>query len=63
MVAFDDKLLHPAEEAAQILSVGRSQVFELVATGELESVKIGRLRRIPHDALVDYIRRLRTQSA
>jgi len=54
-----DKLLHPPEEAARLLTISRSQLFELLALGEIESVKIGRLRRIPHDALVAYIKRLR----
>lgn len=59
MTTADEKLLHPPEEAAQLLTIGRSQLFELLARGEIESVKIGRLRRIPHDALTAYIERLR----
>lgn len=60
MTTTDEKLLHPPEEAAQLLTVSRSQMFELIASGEIESIKIGRLRRIPHDALTAYIQRLRT---
>jgi excisionase family DNA binding protein len=56
-----DRLLHPPEEAGVILSICRSRVFELMATGTLESVKIGRSRRIPHQALVDYVERLRAK--
>jgi excisionase family DNA binding protein len=41
------------------MDVGRSKIFELMATGELESVRIGRSRRIPLDALKAYIERLR----
>lgn len=44
-----------------ILSICRSRVFELMAAGTLESVKIGRSRRIPHQALVDYVERLRAK--
>ena len=58
-----DKLLHPPEEAAQLLTISRSQLFELLARGEIESVKIGRLRRIPHDALTAYVERLRALPA
>jgi excisionase family DNA binding protein len=38
-------------------------VFGLVASGELESVKVGSLRRIPADALVVYVASLRDGSA
>jgi hypothetical protein len=34
-------------------------MFELIARGEIESVKIGRLRKIPADALAAYVERLR----
>jgi excisionase family DNA binding protein len=63
MTTTDEKLLHAPEEAAQLLTVSRGQMFELLARGEIESIKIGRLRRIPHDALTAYIERLRTKPA
>ena len=56
-----EPLLHPVEEAAQLLGIGRSQMFELIARGDVESVKIGRLRRIPADALTTYVERLRAE--
>jgi len=49
------------EEAADLLGVGRTFMFCLLATGEIESIKIGRLRKIPHDALASYIGRLRAE--
>jgi len=58
-----DKLLHPPEEAARLLTISRSQLFELLARDEIKSVKIGRLRRIPHDELTAYVERLRAQGA
>jgi excisionase family DNA binding protein len=51
--------LYTAAEAAEQLGVSRSTVYELLASGELESICIGRLRRVPHDALVAYVGRLR----
>ncbi|MDP9359197.1 MAG: helix-turn-helix domain-containing protein [Chloroflexota bacterium] len=39
-------LLLKAEEAARMLSLGRSKVFEMLATGELPRVRIGRKVRI-----------------
>ncbi len=47
-------LLRP-EEAAKALGVGRSTVFELIRAGELRSVKIGKLRRIPSEAVRQYV--------
>ena len=62
-VQHGEKLLHSPEEAAQLLGVGRSQIFELIARGEVESFKIGRLRKIPRDALTAYIDRLRAEKS
>jgi excisionase family DNA binding protein len=39
------------EEAARLLGVGRSTVYDLIRSGRLRSVKIGRRRLIPRDAL------------
>jgi len=46
-------------EAARLLGVGRSTAYELLATGELESVHIGRSRRVPVVAVENYVARLR----
>lgn len=46
-----EKLLYTTSEAAQLLGIGRSKVYELIYAGTLGSVKIGRSRRIPADAL------------
>ena len=53
------RLLLSVEEAAQRLHIGRSTVYTLVAQNHLESVKIGKLRRIPAAALDDYVAALR----
>jgi len=54
-----DKLGYSVEEAGPILGVVRTTVFEKIATGELESVKIGRRRIIPADALRRFLDELR----
>lgn len=54
-------LLTP-EVAAERLACGRTKVYELIRSGDLESVKVGRLRRIPEDALDAYVAKLREQS-
>lgn len=43
------------EEAARRLGVGRTTMYALVASGEVQSVQIGRLRRVPVQALDSYI--------
>jgi excisionase family DNA binding protein len=52
------KLLVPPDEAAVILSVGRTKIFELMATGQLPSVRIGSSRRIPVSALERFVQQL-----
>lgn len=51
-------LLRP-EEAAGVLGIGRSTLYELLAAGALESVLIGKSRRVPVAALADYVAGLR----
>ncbi|MEC3995312.1 helix-turn-helix domain-containing protein [Actinacidiphila sp. DG2A-62] len=50
------------EEAARRLSVGRTTMYALLASGEIPSVTVGRLRRIPAEALNQYVA-ARTQPA
>jgi excisionase family DNA binding protein len=57
------RLLLSVEQAAQRLQIGRSTVYTLVAQNQLESVKIGKLRRIPAAALDDYVDALRHMNA
>ncbi len=50
-------LLLTIEEAAERLQVGRCTMQALLLSGEVQSFKIGRLRRVPPAALEAYIRR------
>jgi excisionase family DNA binding protein len=52
-------LLLTVEEAADRLGVGRSTMYGLISDGDVESVQIGRLRRVPADALPEFLARLR----
>jgi len=54
-----DKLLLTPEEAGALLSIGRTKVYELMEAGVLESVTIGRCRRVPAEALVPFVQALR----
>jgi excisionase family DNA binding protein len=42
-------------EAAAILRVGRNQLYQAVARGELGAIRIGRTVRIPKHALLDLL--------
>ncbi len=57
------KLLLKPEEAAVLLSVGRSRVYELMAAAKLESVRIGGSRRIPVAALDAFVKQLQEEAA
>lgn len=59
----EGKLLLTVDEAADRLGIGRSHAYQCVLKGELESVKIGRSRRVPAKALEDFIERLSAQSS
>jgi excisionase family DNA binding protein len=54
----DDQLLVTPEEAARRLSVGRTTIYELMASGALQSVTIGRCRRVPVSSLSLFVNRL-----
>ena len=57
-----ERVLLTVHEVAEALHVGRSKVFDLIIAGELDSVKIGKLRRIPVTAVHDYATRLVEES-
>ncbi|MEU5213285.1 helix-turn-helix domain-containing protein [Streptomyces sp. NPDC020742] len=57
IAAVDSTLvLLTVEEAARRLRIGRTTCYGLIRSGELESVPVGRLRRVP----AAYVTRLRT---
>jgi excisionase family DNA binding protein len=58
----DEILLLRVEEAAERLSIARTLMYRLVRTKQVESVCVGRLRRIPVAALEEYVERLRGSS-
>jgi excisionase family DNA binding protein len=53
-----ERVLLTVEEVAERLGIGRTTTFRLVKAGEIESVRIGRLRRIHIDAVNAYAARL-----
>jgi excisionase family DNA binding protein len=53
------RLVLTIEQAARRLGIGRTLMYSLVMDGEIESVTIGRLRRIPVECLTEYVTKLR----
>jgi len=52
-------LLKPAE-AAEMLAIGRTRIYEMLACGELPSLRIGRSIRVPVAALEQWVEKRRT---
>lgn len=46
---------YTVEQVAEMLSIGRDKVYFLLRTGQLKSIKIGKLRRITDRHLADFI--------
>jgi excisionase family DNA binding protein len=51
------KRAYRTPEVAELLSLSDSEVRELVASGELESIKVGRIRLVPLSAIDRFIER------
>ena len=43
------------EDLMPILSIGRNTAYELVRSGQIRSIKVGKQIRIPKDALREYL--------
>lgn len=52
------RVLLTVEEAAERLGMGKTKTYSFVMSGELESVRIGRLRRVHVDAIAAFAARL-----
>jgi excisionase family DNA binding protein len=46
---------YTVEQVADMLSIGRDKVYYLLRTGQLRSIKIGKLRRITSQHLAELI--------
>lgn len=52
------KLLYRVQEAAELLAISRSKMWEIVLRGDIESLKLDGSRRITREAIETYVRRL-----
>ena len=55
----EDRSLHRVTEVAVLLNVSRSKDYELLASGDLPSVQIDRIRLVRGSDLRDYVESLR----
>lgn len=53
----DEHLAYSVKNAARAVDISERQMWELVAKGEVHSIKIGRSRRIPRKALLAFLDR------
>jgi excisionase family DNA binding protein len=58
----ESNLVLTIEDAAKRLGIGRTTMYALVMSGEIRSVTIGRLRRVPLRCLDEYVNALLDQS-
>ena len=51
------RLAYAPEDAAAIIGVARTRMFQLLRSGEIPSLKLGRIRRIRIERLREYLER------
>ena len=44
------------EDLMPILGIGRNTAYELVRSGQIRSIRVGRQLRIPRDAVAEFLR-------
>lgn len=54
-----DSICVRVNDAARMIGVGRTKLYELIAAGEIETVKLGKSTRVTTASLHDLIRRQR----
>lgn len=50
-----EQMLLRVSEVGQIIGLGKSKTYELIASGEIPSVRLGKSLRVPSDALKRWI--------
>lgn len=57
------KNLYTVNDICETLSLGRTVVYQLIAKGDIETVRIGRSRRITHEALEAFLQKLQLEQS
>lgn len=56
--SFDDlPLTLRVEELIPVLGIGRNTAYELIRSGQIRNIRIGRQLRVPKDAVLDFLTR------
>jgi excisionase family DNA binding protein len=55
-------LVYQISEISHLLKIGITKTWELIHTGELPSINIGRRRLVSHDDLIEFINQKRTST-
>jgi excisionase family DNA binding protein len=58
MIEANVPVMFDMKTVSRILSVSRSTVYQLLKSGELKAVRVGRVRRVSQNQLVEYIMKL-----
>jgi excisionase family DNA binding protein len=58
-----ERLLLRPDEVQKVLNISRSQVYKMLQSGEIPSLRIGRVFRIPDDKLKAWIERRSTEGS
>ena len=48
-------LVLKVEDLMPVLSIGRNTAYELVRSGQIRSIRVGRQIRVPKEAVVEYL--------
>ena len=51
----DDRKVLTVADAAHCLGISRSKLYQFIASGEVRTIHIGRLRKVPVEALDEFI--------
>jgi len=51
----DERRVFSVTEAAAVLGIGRSKLYQFIAAGEIRTIHIGRLCKVPVGAIDDFL--------
>lgn len=57
LLAQSDQIAYNVREAAVLIGICERSMWALIRAGEVQSFRVGILRRISRDALLDYVKR------
>jgi excisionase family DNA binding protein len=51
----DERRVFSVAEAAAVLGIGRSKLYQLITAGEIRTIHIGRLCKVPVEAIDEFL--------